>query len=507
MSRACFAPECQLITFGMDDWEEKLEQEMPDFLLVESAWSGNDGKWQYGVASYTHPHYKGLPQLKSLIAWCRERDIPTAFWNKEDPIHFDRFAEAAALFDHIFTTDENRIPSYEALQGEHVKGVLALPFAAQPRIHNPIRRTSERHSEPVFAGTYYRDRHVDRRKSLEMILDAARPLGLIIYDRTFGTESKAYGFPERFLPHVKGRLPYEKVIDVYKSHKVFLNVNSVTDSPTMFSRRVFELLACDTAVVSTESVGISRMFGELVPIATKLEGATAQITRLTEDDDFRRRLIRRARRLVLSRDNYTERLAFVADAVGINVTRAREGDVAALVSVDRSAVVSRFGELVEDIVGQSRKPTEVVIDLPDGIQHAGLLERLRASLGSDAVKLVTHTEADHPVHLATVAGLATTPWVAPLRVGTRYGAHHFADLTACTSYAEADVIAAAVALDGAAQVEHSYSDWAHPDFAIAKRELVSARGWPAGGGEDRYGGWFSSGVRFYVADEPDGSEA
>ena len=35
------------------------------------------------------------------------------------------------------------------------------------------------------------------------------------------------------------------MIDAYKARRVFLNVNSVTDSPTMFSRRVFDCLPAD----------------------------------------------------------------------------------------------------------------------------------------------------------------------------------------------------------------------------------------------------------------------
>src|SRR5262249_20702655 len=154
------------------------------------------------------PRYAGLPALRELIEWCRERGIPTAFWNKEDPVHFDRFKEAASLFDHVFTTDADRVPDYEALEGGMAKTVQPLQFAAQPRLHNPLAWVGARRREPVFAGTYYRDRHPDRRRSLEAILDAARPHGLLIYDRTFGSDDQAYGFPERFLPHVKGRLSY-----------------------------------------------------------------------------------------------------------------------------------------------------------------------------------------------------------------------------------------------------------------------------------------------------------
>src|SRR5690349_20961799 len=116
----------------------------------------------------------------------------------------------------------------------------------------------ERSTSPVFAGAYYRDRHIDRQRSLQMLLDAAMPFGLEIYDRRFGHEDKAFGFPERFTERVKGALPYDQMINAYKAHRIFLNGISMHDSPTMFSRRVFELLACGTAVVSTESVGVEQ---------------------------------------------------------------------------------------------------------------------------------------------------------------------------------------------------------------------------------------------------------
>ena len=45
----------------------------------------------------------------------------------------------------------------------------------------------------------------------------------------------------------------------YRAYKIFLNVNSVHESPTMFSRRVFELLSSYTNVLSTPSVGITEI--------------------------------------------------------------------------------------------------------------------------------------------------------------------------------------------------------------------------------------------------------
>lgn len=322
MSTACFAPECDLVPLGLEGWAEQLDEHRPDLLLVESAWNGNGGEWQYRIARYPRKDLVGLPALRALLDGCRERGIPTAFWNKEDPVHFDRFAEAASLFDHVFTTDARCVERYRALPGERT--VAPLPFAAQPRLHNPAAAVPERSASPCFAGAFYRDRHPDRRRALETLLDAARPYGLVIYDRRFGGDDDAFGFPERFAPHVLGRLPYERILDVYKSHRVFLNANSVVDSPTMCSRRVFELAACDTAILSTPGTALAVLLGEgVVDEPGDEESAAAALERLLADEPERRRRTRAARRAVFAEHTYAERLATIATAAGLDASSLR----------------------------------------------------------------------------------------------------------------------------------------------------------------------------------------
>jgi hypothetical protein len=324
MSAACFAPECELVPLRLEGWREQLEERPVDLLLVESAWAGNGGEWQYRIARYPRPDLAGLPALRALVGACREGGVPTAFWNKEDPVHFERFAEAASLFDHVFTTDARCIERYEALPGERT--VAALPFAAQPRIHNPVAAVPERSGQPCFAGAWYRDRHADRRRSLEGLLDAARPHGLVIYDRRFGEEEDAFGFPDRFAPHVLGKLPYERILDVYKSHRVFLNANSVADSPTMCSRRVFELAACDTAILSTPGAALAALLGKgAVEEAAGEPSAAAALERLLGDEAERRRRTRAARRAVFAEHTYADRLATIAASAGLDMPD-RHGD-------------------------------------------------------------------------------------------------------------------------------------------------------------------------------------
>lgn len=494
-SRACFAPECSLVTPRPDSWRAALEERPPHLLLVESAWEGNAGSWQYQVGTYSYAASAGLPHLTAMVRWCRERGIPAVFWNKEDPIHYDRFREAAALFDVVLTSDANCVPRYRA------PVIEALPFGAQPRIHNPIALAEPRLDAPCFAGTYYRNRHPDRRRQLEMLLDAARPLGLVIYDRMFGRDDPAFGFPERFAPHVAGRLPYEQVVRTYKRHKVFLNTNSVTDSPTMFSRRVYELLACGTPVVSTPSAGIKQTFGDVVAIVETEEEARAAIERLLHDDEHRRRVAAAGVRLVLGEHTYRERLAAVARAAGFPVDPLADEAVAVVALADGAEQAAR---LADAVAAQARAPAEVLLGVAAPLSDRAT-DELRARLGPDRTRIVEQAEGvPASERLRSLAALAASPWVAVLDARHDYEHEYLRDLAMCTRFADAGVIGHACRIEGGIvrnpELEHRFTSGVHPRAAIARRELVAARGWPDTQAAERVmRDWFAEGVRFYGA--------
>jgi predicted nucleic acid-binding Zn-ribbon protein len=504
MSAACFGPDCDLLRIDSEDWAAQLEAHEPHLLLVESAWQGNNGSWQYMVASYTHPDYIGLPNLKALIAWCRERDIPTVFWNKEDPVHFERFKEAAALFDYIFTSDANCIDRYAALEREGSGPISSLQFAAQPRVHNPIGAPVERSSSPVFAGAYYRDRHIDRQKSLQMLLDAAMPFGLEIYDRRFGHEDKAFGFPERFLERVKGALPYDQIINAYKGHKIFLNVNSVHDSPTMFSRRVFELLACGTAVVSTESVGVEQTLGDEVSMVETQAQATEALTKL-QDDDYWRELTQQGWRKVVGEHTYRHRLAEVANTLGFTVDAYPGEEVAALALVDDVDQARKFRAVVSSIANQETRPAELLIGSHTSV--AGDLQELSANGSEIRVRVVQQDpNATRSQRYRELASMAESPWLAVLHPAHTYGEHHLTDLVLTTRFTDADVIGNASfettgefsAIDRS--LEHRFVESVHPHSVLVKRELIEGRGWPDDVSGEALGDWFRQGVRIYSGD-------
>lgn len=314
-SHACFAPECDLIPITPSRWREELSGRKVDMILVESAWHGNDGAWQYRVAKYAAPPGN---ELSDLLKWARKEGIPTVFWNKEDPPNFERFIDRASEFDFIFTTDECCIERYEnrVPASTHV-GVL--PFAAQPQIHNP-RLEQQRISATSFAGTYYADDFEPRRQSMNMLLRVAARYGLDIFDRMHGAtgkEKERFAFPHDLQPYIRGSLTYEEMLIAYRRYRVGLNVNSVSDSPTMFSRRVFELLACGTPVISTRSNGIDRIFAGIVPTIDSEVEAVRLLDALMLDSQHWLRTSVKGIRAVFKYHTYAHRLRAVAKTIGL----------------------------------------------------------------------------------------------------------------------------------------------------------------------------------------------
>lgn len=87
---------------------------------------------------------------------------------------------------------------------------------------------------------------------------------LIIYDRFFTLSYKDMKYPEKYQPYVNEDVDYHEIPDVYKESEFGLNFNTVTDSNTMFARRVFELMASNTVVLSNYSKGVYRLFKDNV---------------------------------------------------------------------------------------------------------------------------------------------------------------------------------------------------------------------------------------------------
>lgn len=253
------------------NWSWLFKVSKPDFILVESAWRGYKDKWRYKIANYPDYPERNNVELRKLLEMADKYDIPAVFWNKEDGAHFNRFIDSASLFKYILTVDENCVERYQAILGNHVK-VGVLPFAVQPKIHHPTD-LPPRYHESLFVGSYSHHIHDARRLWQDMAFTAASPYGLTIVDRNSDRKSEVYRYPDLPNMTIKPAVPYDQTGALFRQYSHCLNVNTVTDSPSMFSRRLIEILACGRLAVTNPSLSVSTRFEGMCEIIESREHA------------------------------------------------------------------------------------------------------------------------------------------------------------------------------------------------------------------------------------------
>lgn len=233
----------------------------PDILFVESAWQGYKEKWKYKIASYPDYPKRNNKKLAKVVSYAKRLGIPTVFWNKEDGVHFDRFINSAKLFDHIFTVDENCIPKYKAIVDEKVT-VNSLIFAVQSKFHN-FTGFNFKSTKANFVGSYSTHVHNKRRYWQDMMFEFSSKInGLVIFDRNSDRKSSNYRYPKFENMEVFPSVTYEQTAKIYKDYLISLNVNTIENSPTMFSRRLIEIIACGGIAITNNTPAVEKYFQE-----------------------------------------------------------------------------------------------------------------------------------------------------------------------------------------------------------------------------------------------------
>lgn len=462
-------------------WREDLADEQIDLLFVESAWAGNGGLWRGKVAGPAGPS----AELRELVQWCRERAVATVFWNKEDPPHYDDFLPAARMFDQIFTSDSDRIPQYKRDLGHD--RIAALPFAAQPAVHNPVRPAHGRHSRDMaFAGMYFAHKYPERRTQMEFLLggalDASAKMntGLEIFSRQLGG-SPEYQFPDPLSGRVVGSLTYAQTLSAYKAYKVFLNVNSVEDSPSMCARRIFEISASGTPVVSAPSQAMPHFFGpEAVPVAATRKEAEHLTRALVSNPELNDRTVHLAQRAIWAGHTYAHRAESVLQAVlpgrAIGVTRPSISVLLPTIrpqnleSVFRTLAMQQVVELELVLLTHGfRLSTERLAELVEGsgLRNVVLLEAAReVSLGECLNRCV-----------AAASGEVLTK----MDDDDHYGPHYLSDQLYAMSFSGADIVgkqahymhleSSNAAILRFAHREHRFTDFVMGPTIMARRQV------------------------------------
>ncbi|MGY4113400.1 CgeB family protein [Aeribacillus sp. SP014] len=462
-SMSCFSDIISLIPFSPDNWREVLTENKPDFLLVESAWRGNFGSWEYQVGKYNN-NQNNL-KLKRLIKFCKNCGIPTVFWNKEDPIHFEKFIETAKLFDYVLTTDANMIPKYRNYVGH--SRVYAMQFAANPAHHNPTSANKQKRNNISFAGSYYANRHEDRRRDMDMMLSVTKKFGLDIYDRNYERNKNGnshFQFPEQFQDNIVGTLKYKDIDIAYKEYKLILNVNSVKYSPTMFSRRVFEGLACGTPIISSYSIGIKKTFKNVVLMSEDKEELIKNIEEILNNEKKYRELSMEGIRSVYRKHTYFHRIKFILDLLNIEYDDNNQS----ITLVIPVSSLSEFNEALAVFEEQSYENKKLLIFIRKFEGYEQLLNKYNNSV-------ITTMIHDYVFNYESISDIISTDYFTIMDTNNSYGKYYIEDLMYASIYSGADIIGKRVLFKDSYEVEnyeYQYVDYVIPDTALFKTDIA-----------------------------------
>lgn len=408
--------ECDLMQLSPTKWKMELERFGPQLLFIESAWRGKDELWGSKVGHNSQ-------ELQDILAWCHQHNVPTVFWNKEDPVHFETFLTTAKQFDHVFTTDIDCIHRYKGALGHD--RVYLLPFACQPALHNPIE-LYERKDAFCFAGAYYA-RYPERTRDLgNFVCELPKFRPLEIFDRNFGKNDTNYQFPEEYQPYIVGTLPFEKIDTAYKGYRYAINLNSIKQSQSMFARRVFELLGCNTITVSNYSRGVRLLFGDLVVTTDNGEEMLRRLQLLAEDPMNGDKLKLAALRKVMQEHTYTQRLEYVLSKVTGTVKAQRLPEIVVVCEAEDR---QQFNILRAHLNRQAYRQVRMVI----------ITDAYQSSTVSDDPRIMVLKPAQlKKTSLGELAG--NSPWVATFVPDDYYGPNYLLDLALATRYSRAQLI-------------------------------------------------------------------
>ena len=153
--------------------------------------------------------------------------------------------------------------NYGSSSQDHHVNIGLLQMAVQHRNHFFKGFAFEKKSM-CFVGSYYSQILNERKIFLNEIFSACneKNVPVDIYNRNSFRLSRIFdfNFPKYSNLTILPKLANEDTADIYRKYNVSLNVNSITDSPTMCSRRLLEILACGGILVTNNSLSVKELF-------------------------------------------------------------------------------------------------------------------------------------------------------------------------------------------------------------------------------------------------------
>ncbi|SFK80981.1 glycosyltransferase [Salinicoccus halodurans] len=319
-----------------------------DFVIIATTWKGIDGSWQNVSKDKSEERH----HLYDLIHELQERNIPTLFYSKEDPVNYDQFVEIAKECDYVFTSAEEIIPRYKQAVGHD--RVYKLEFGINPHSNNPIgidRPEFKNYKDDViFAGSWmvkYPVRNQESAMAFDGVIEAGQDLTII--DRNLKLENKRYHFPPSYIKYLSYPLPHSLLMKAHKIYKTAINVNSVKYSNTMFANRVYELQAFGNILLSNFSVGVNSKFPHVFIYNYKTD--VPQFLTHTNEKTLRE-ISSAGIRQTMNHETTYHRIKYLYEILGNNLD---VDDAKVLIAVEEDSA-----EVRKMIEAQSYKETDIV---------------------------------------------------------------------------------------------------------------------------------------------------
>jgi len=305
-----------------------------DFLIVASAWHGLNNEWDGMTKVDT---YAGK-MIYTVIKAAKKNKIPVVFYSKEDPPNYEYFVDIAKKCDYIFTSAYEMIERYK--EDCETDKVDSLCFCINPEFHNPIGICSiEPEDGVIFSGSWM-TKYPERVRKLESIFDGILASGkkLKIIDRNFDKNDPKYYFPEKYYACISPAIEHDILQKVHKLYAWAVNINSVTDSKTMFANRVYELQAIGNLLISNYSLGVSEKFDGV--FISENEDEVASILNSMAEDEIYYKRIQNIRRVMTGETTF-DRLGQIMNAIGLDC-EVTERKIAVVVKEKTSQLVRCF---------------------------------------------------------------------------------------------------------------------------------------------------------------------
>ncbi|WP_302819314.1 MULTISPECIES: hypothetical protein [Hungatella] len=258
-----FSFECHLYSLTPHNWIDIFSQNQIDIFFCESTWEGRKKQkqcWRGRIYKNHDVYFESRKDLFKILAYCKSNQIPTVFWNKEDPTYYGShkydFVDTALYFDYIFTTAEECIEMY---QKRGHKNVYLMTFGFSPYLYNPLGST-DKEKKAIFAGSWFAEQ-THRCNTLSALLHKIlnQHIPLDIYDRQSSSRQAGRRYPEEFQKYVQPSIPQSLLGKKIKHCYYAININTVIDSTSMFARRVYELMASNVYIISGESIAMDQL--------------------------------------------------------------------------------------------------------------------------------------------------------------------------------------------------------------------------------------------------------